>query len=304
VDNDSSDGWKWEFDVPDGEGQYQLRTIAVDNADNVENKTGKDIELGYDVTKPTSTANDPTQNWYKQTVQITATATDTMSGIKQVELFYRYSNDGSTWSPWKSYGTDTTPPYTWDFLPGEGDGYYQLYTIATDNADNTEEAPSTYQADFGIDREKPIVEIKKPEEGYIYMFDHKIIRSLLGTTRIFGKITIQIEATDATSGVKEVKILIDDEEKTTLTSEPYEWTWNEKTTGKHTIKIVVTDEAGNEKPVSITVRIFNPFGKKGSTESEEQTSYSDNGCSASIVRVESKKITCKKVAVASIKRLS
>ena len=116
------------------------------------------------------------------------------------------------------------------------------------------------------------------------MFNHKIIRSPLGITRILGKITIQIEATDATSGVKEIKIFIDDEEKTTLTSEPYEWTWNEKTTGKHTIKIVVKDEAENQKTVLRYVKVTNLFGNKGTSEDITNNEYNQSHKSSTTIK--------------------
>ena len=311
IDNTSSDGWKWEFNAPTGEGHYQLRTIAKDKAGNTENKNNPDIELGYDVTKPTSTAIDPAKNWYNTIFTLEATATDNMSSIKQVQLYYRYSNDGNTWTPWKLYETDNNPSdgWKWQFnaSKADGDGHYQVYTIATDNAGNTQEAPTTAQATFGIDREDPIVEVTKPQQGYIYIFNHEIMSSPLGVTRIIGKITIEVEVEEATSGVKDVKIFIDDVLKEKLTSPPYKWTWSGKT-GKHTIRVTAEDNAGNNKTDRVfNVRVFNPFGGLGKSETKEpiaQTQTSSNGSShvVSTAKIVSKKISCKKITVISTKK--
>ena len=282
VDDDPSDGWKWEFDFPHGEGHYEFYTIAIDNAGNRESEKNKSrISCGYDVTKPTSTAIDPSDYWFKDIVTINANASDNMSGIKQIELFYRYSNDNSTWTPWKLYGTDNNPSDGWkwqfDASKADGDGHYQVYTIATDNAGNTQEAPTTAQADFGIDTTAPTLKIVKPEEGYLYIFDHKIMKSLAGITRIIGKITIEVDAEDATTGVEEIMIKIDNETKAVLTEEPYKWVLNEKIRGSHLLTVIAKDKVGNINICEMYIKILKIFGSSnGSSSANFEENNNDN----------------------------
>lgn len=82
--------------------------------------------------------------YYKKNLPlaITATATDDISGIKEIHLYYRYSHDNATWTNWVMYGeSKTLAPYTWFFSAPNGTGYYEFYSQAIDNADNTETDP-------------------------------------------------------------------------------------------------------------------------------------------------------------------
>ena len=99
--------------------------------------------LYIDSTPPTSNVR-PLSSFYQiAPAKITAKAYDNLggSGVYKVELFYRYSSNNKTWSDWKSYEIDYDEPWEWDFDPEEGLGFYQLYTIATDKANNTESPP-------------------------------------------------------------------------------------------------------------------------------------------------------------------
>ena len=74
---------------------------------------------------------------HNEPVEITANATDDLSNIKRVTLYYRVSKDNKSFSEPAKYGTLTTYPWKWIFSPEES-GYYKLFTIAEDNAGNKE----------------------------------------------------------------------------------------------------------------------------------------------------------------------
>jgi M6 family metalloprotease-like protein len=115
-----------------------------------------------DITPPTSTIgpvpslqlselrNPPWDLRLKSPITITATATDDLSGVGKVQLWYRYSLDNWTdtvaWKKrsWTLYGTDEDPSdgWSWAFDAPEGYGYYEFYTIAIDKAGNIESVPS------------------------------------------------------------------------------------------------------------------------------------------------------------------
>ena len=94
-------------------------------------------------------------------IKITATASDDLSGVAKVELWYRYSLDNWTdavaWKkrPWRLYGVDDngTDGWSWEFDAPEGYGYYEFYTVATDRAGNREGPPSVADAWCRVARE-------------------------------------------------------------------------------------------------------------------------------------------------------
>lgn len=105
----------------------------------------KALKLSRDTDKPTIIIEAPTNETFHNTNEhfnITARASDLGSGIESVELLYRYSPDNINWTgEWVQYGENlTSPPYTWDFGPGEGEGYYQFQIVAVDHAGNKAES--------------------------------------------------------------------------------------------------------------------------------------------------------------------
>ena len=61
----------------------------------------------------------------------------------QVEFFYRFADDGLAWGTWTSIGTDTDAADGWNqaFSFSQGVGYYEFYTVSTDEDGNVEDAP-------------------------------------------------------------------------------------------------------------------------------------------------------------------
>ena len=63
------------------------------------------------------------------------------SGIKEVSLYYRFSEDKSNWSNWTVYGDPLeSPPFEWAFTAAKGDGYYEFKINVTDIAGNEAES--------------------------------------------------------------------------------------------------------------------------------------------------------------------
>jgi len=101
-----------------------------------------------DTTPPTSIIN-PIEPYWQIEVPFTvsATASDDMSGVASVELWYRYSLDNWTddvaWKKrnWQLYGVDTNGADGWSWSFDAPYGYCEFYSIATDLACNREEIP-------------------------------------------------------------------------------------------------------------------------------------------------------------------
>ncbi|MCK4267116.1 MAG: hypothetical protein KAX31_07520, partial [Thermoplasmata archaeon] len=138
---DTESPWSWDFDFPDGEGWYMFISIANDSFGNTEPTGLPEASCGYDVTAPTSSADNISPSTTNEsTISITYTKSDTFSGVKNVTLWYSYSSDGSLYGAWTKFGIESLAPAfpAFDFDFPDGDGYYQFRTRSTDKACNWE----------------------------------------------------------------------------------------------------------------------------------------------------------------------
>lgn len=95
------------------------------------------------MTDPASAATGPTGSLTQPSpiMSVTYGASDThagSTGVASVQLFYQRDGGGYT-----SYGTFTASPISFDTSSTGGDGTYDFYTIATDNANNVESKIAT-----------------------------------------------------------------------------------------------------------------------------------------------------------------
>ena len=104
------------------------------------------------------------------------------------------------------------------------------------------------------DTDPPTVTIEKPGK-YLYISDREIIPT--GTAIILGNITVSVSAADNLTGIDGIEFYVDDELKATVEGEPYEWLWDERIMGRHTLKAVAYDNAGNTAAAEQRVWIIN-----------------------------------------------
>ncbi len=120
---------------------YQIFIKATDRLGHVSEQLKQKFTI--DDTAPNSVAN---ATCHGKTIYVTATASDNFVGVEKVELFGRYSENGTTWTTWTSYGYGTYNASSgkWEWTLENMDvGYYEFYTIATDYLGNVEAAPPT-----------------------------------------------------------------------------------------------------------------------------------------------------------------
>ncbi len=134
---------------------------------------------------PTSSIDPVSSYWRNTNTIITSAANDTDGTVTQVELFYRNSIDNSSWGIWTSFSVDFTEPWSWDFDFPDGYGYYEFYSIATDNSLNMESAPGTADALAAYDATAP----------------NSTVNSISPYVRTAPTITVSSTAADAFSGV-------------------------------------------------------------------------------------------------------
>ncbi|MFH0816417.1 MAG: S8 family serine peptidase [Methanobacteriota archaeon] len=116
-----------------------------------------------DSTKPNSAVSKTGAYWRNTSpITITAAASDTGgSGLGSVELFYRFGAVNGTWTvSWTRWvdasNPDTVSPWSWSFPWPSGQGHYQFYTRATDNAGNIELVPALADVAYAYDNSQPI----------------------------------------------------------------------------------------------------------------------------------------------------
>jgi hypothetical protein len=151
-----------------------FKTQAEDAATNVETDTGSDAICAYDTQLPTSSIHAILTYWQTSSpLTLTCSANDVGSGLADVELFYRYSGDNSSWSSWLSFASDSQTPWEWTFNFPSNDGYYEFYSVATDIAGNVETG-ATKETGCGYDTTPPSADAGSDQnvnEGTTVTFD-------------------------------------------------------------------------------------------------------------------------------------
>lgn len=79
-------------------------------------------------------------------LKVTTQASGSGVAVAQVQYFYRYSSDNTTWGAWTAGDIATAAPYAVNFTFPQGYGYYEFYTRATDTLGAVESAPVAAQA--------------------------------------------------------------------------------------------------------------------------------------------------------------
>ncbi len=146
-----------------------LTSIEISIYDLAGNEASLPMPLTLDTDKPWSdiingSIKERYNSEYKRVV-VNATAKDNTSGILKVGLWYRYSQTpdfSGIWTRFDDYmQPDGKPPVkvfpaTWNFTIEKGkDGYYELYTIAEDNAHNVEDEKEKGDVSFIFDPNPP-----------------------------------------------------------------------------------------------------------------------------------------------------
>ncbi|HPO17279.1 MAG TPA: CARDB domain-containing protein [Candidatus Hydrogenedentes bacterium] len=109
------------------------------NVDIGADEAGESFTPPADTQKPYSIAHSVDDLTLTSMLTIAFDAADAESGFKHVQLYYR--REGGAWTLYT--GTYATSPIAFDTATTGGNGFYEFYTIATDNVDNVEDAPVT-----------------------------------------------------------------------------------------------------------------------------------------------------------------
>ena len=197
-----------------------------------------------------------------------------LSPISEVDLFYRWSDDNSSWGDWDWYGRDSNDDdgWSWYFDVNKMNGrYYQFYAKARDAADNNE-TNATLRIPEAFCEIKPntipSVEIIRPKIGYLYINDEEKRHLPFEKTVIIGKITIEAIASDP-DNISKVEFWVNNKLKSTDTEAPYTYTFDERILGKCKIKVIAYDTYGNQNNATVNVFMIKLRGGSNSYSSGE-----------------------------------
>lgn len=241
--------FEWTFgDGTQSNGEIVQHTYANDGVYNVQLEVTDDfgdsdvdtLGLTVDSTYPVTTAvlngtlgdND----WYTDDVTISFEVNETTSDIN--ETFYRIN--GGNW-------TIYVDPFVID---DEGQHLLQFYS--DDTAGNVE---PIVNITIKIDKTDPSITFITPMEQRLYIFGRSILPTI-GKTRIIGRITVEVAASD--TNLASVKFYVNDVIQETVTNSPYEWRWGQSF-GNKNLKAEAVDEAGLTDEVTIDVFILSIF---------------------------------------------
>jgi hypothetical protein len=142
---------------PQGQGTYEYYTIAVDPVTGVREAppadqvapAAPDAQMIYDSTAPTSSAGVVPARVTVPTISVPFAASDSGSGVRYTSLLYRYrANQDQTWGDWQSCDNCSSPSSSGSMQVqlGNGEGFYQFATEASDWANNQEPMHATGEA--------------------------------------------------------------------------------------------------------------------------------------------------------------
>ena len=172
-----------------------------------------------------------------------------------MNIVWKWNNQGT----WETFAENNNIGNgTYSQVNSEFSEYLTTYmwrVEVSDNIGNLEIATFSFTTLGGTD--KPVVNITKPTNGYLYL---NLFGNLMEIpfrpaffTLIIGANQIEVDAHD-TDGIAWVKIYINEELQATLTESPYTWLWSEQTIFfPYTINATACDNAGNKNSDEIKV---------------------------------------------------
>ncbi len=174
--------------------------------------------------------------WYISNLTISFFAIDNESKIEEL----KYRINGGIW-------IDYVIPFKLT-----KDGFYFIEYYAKDINGNENYKNITLK----LDKTKPSINFKNFEAGYIYFRGHKFITPRFPKdTMVIGKYTIEVDASDALSGLKKVEFYLGDSLEMEDESAPFEFDLHG--IGIYNITAVAYDNAGNYNSISIPeVQLF------------------------------------------------
>lgn len=160
------------------------------------------------------------------------------------EIYYTHKQIGENYWEVIEWVSDQTQPMSFDpSLATDKNGVVHVaWTCCTKGFNSSEDKDIFYR--FRKDLSRPHVSIIKPRQNTLYSRNNEI--GPFPVTFIIGSIDLIVNAFDYESGIERVEFYVDNEQKFNDDTSPYySWRWDEFSFGRHTLKVIAYDNAGN-----------------------------------------------------------
>lgn len=152
--------------------------------------------------------------------------------------------------------SSTTPmiSHVWS-VPGN----YPVTLWVTDNGMANDSLTLTVQVVPRVDSTPPLVSIKTPQENNISVFllGRQILKIPCHRTIVIGSCNVSVTAMDNESGVARVEFYVNDVLQAVDTTEPYCWSWTNRSFNSFELEVVGVDNAGNMRHEAFSlVKVF------------------------------------------------
>jgi hypothetical protein len=164
------------------------------------------------------------------------------------KLDYSYQNETTSDSS-GFYSINISPGEIYHNIRSHEYEYYSPYRMDA-------KAYNTQWMNISLEKQKIEIRIAKPLRA-LYLFNNRIFP--YKQAKIIGDIDIEAYAYEdwywpgGNGAVEKMEFYIDGELKKTLYDEPFIWSWNNRTSGQHTIKVVAYDNNGYSDSKEIQV---------------------------------------------------
>lgn len=238
-------------------------TLEVSSYEDIYGKEGENFSWSFkteDTIPPDSSVDNISYYWHDSNIlNVSASAVDSYSGVKNTTLWYRYSSDNVSWTDWNKFSRDDSDPWKWSFDFPEGDGHYEFYSMAGDNSGNVEATKNSAEAVCGLDKTPPTLILTSPDP------DEKISSS---------SVAVQWNGDDGTSGIDHYEVRSNGDNWNDIGQDTsYTFSLSE---GNHTVEVRVFDNAGEyeSKEINFTVDTTDPAVSISSPENYTKISNS------------------------------
>lgn len=217
------------------EGLHAIKFYSVDKNGNIEREKsiGLKIDKSPPFTKALINGENLTKKWYKKEVDLILISSDNLSGVNLTVVningkgFFEYNGSISM-----------------------KEGKHVIDFFSTDNAGNFEKVK---RIEINVDKTLPNISIVNPSNGF-YLYGRKVFE--MNNIVIIGNISI-IVSCDDNIGIEKVEFYIDGIYKANATIPPYKYEWDDFALGRHEIKAIAYDFAGNSKECEKEIFVIN-----------------------------------------------
>ncbi len=224
----------YDWNSPPEDGELRIRVKTYDGSSWSTDWGISAYDFGFDSIKPTSSVSPLPAYETTLTFDVAYSANDAVSGVLDVELFYRKDS-----AVWNNYGTFTSSPIS---FTASSDGTYEFYTRVEDYAGNIEMIPGTPDASTIVDTANPTSNVD-PLPSY----------------ESVSSFTVTATASD-TNGISQVDLWYSKDSGSwtlydTDVSSPWSWSFDASTTGGdglYEFYTIATDNPGNVESDPVT----------------------------------------------------